>query len=344
MNKKLRIRNSTAEFLTFASQNEGNSIEVRFEENMLWLTQQLIAELFGTTKQNVSLHIQNIIADGERAADATVKDFLTVRQEGDRQVSRTLEYYNLDMIIAVGYRVNSKRATEFRQWATAILRDYAIRGYVIDRKRMENGTFLNEDYFEHLLAEIREIRLSERRFYQKITDIYATSLDYNPDAPTTVEFFAKVQNKLHYAVHGHTAAELIVERADAQKEHMGLTSWENAPDGKIVKTDVSIAKNYLTERELEDLGRIVNAYLDLAERRAKRRIPMTMADWARHLDRILIADDMEILRDAGKISAEIAREYAENEFEKYRVIQDRLFKSDFDRQMELFEGQEGEEK
>ena len=344
MNKKLRIRNSTAEFLTFASQNEGNSIEVRFEENTLWLTQQLIAELFGTTKQNVSLHIQNIISDGELAADATVKDFLTVRQDGDRQVSRTLEYYNLDMIIAVGYRVNSKRATEFRQWATAILRDYAIRGYVIDRKRMENGTFLNEDYFEHLLAEIREIRLSERRFYQKITDIYATSLDYNPDAPTTVEFFAKVQNKLHYAVHGHTAAELIVERADAQKEHMGLTSWENAPDGKIVKTDVSIAKNYLTERELEDLGRIVNAYLDLAERRAKRRIPMTMADWARHLDRILIADDMEILRDAGKISAEIAREYAENEFEKYRVIQDRLFKSDFDRQMELFEGQEGEEK
>ena len=344
MNKKLRIRNSTAEFLTFASQNEGNSIEVRFEENTLWLTQQLIAELFGTTKQNVSLHIQNIISDGELAADATVKDFLTVRQEGDRQVSRTLEYYNLDMIIAVGYRVNSKRATEFRQWATAILRDYAIRGYVIDRKRMENGTFLNEDYFEHLLAEIREIRLSERRFYQKITDIYATSLDYNPDAPTTVEFFAKVQNKLHYAVHGHTAAELIVERADAQKEHMGLTSWENAPDGKIVKTDVSIAKNYLTERELEDLGRIVNAYLDLAERRAKRRIPMTMADWARRLDRILIADDMEILQDAGKISAEIAREYAENEFEKYRVIQDRLFKSDFDRQMELFEGQEGEEK
>ena len=344
MNKKLRIRNSTAEFLTFVSQNEGNSIEVRFEENTLWLTQQLIAELFGTTKQNVSLHIQNIIADGELAADATVKDFLTVRQEGDRQVSRTLEYYNLDMIIAVGYRVNSKRATEFRQWATAILRDYAIRGYVIDRKRMENGTFLNEDYFEHLLAEIREIRLSERRFYQKITDIYATSLDYNPDAPTTVEFFAKVQNKLHYAVHGHTAAELIVERADAQKEHMGLTSWENAPDGKIVKTDVSIAKNYLTERELEDLGRIVNAYLDLAERRAKRRIPMTMADWARHLDRILIADDMEILQDARKISAEIAREYAENEFEKYRVIQDRLFKSDFDRQMELFEGQEGEEK
>ena len=201
---------------------------------------------------------------------------------------------------------------------------------------MENGTFLNQDYFEHLLAEIREIRLSERRFYQKITDIYATSMDYNPNAPTTIEFFAKVQNKLHYAVHGHTAAELIYERADADKEHMGLTTWENAPDGKIVKTDVSIAKNYLNESELEDLGRIVNAYLDLAERRAKRQIPMTMADWAKHLDRILIADDMEILKDAGKITAEIAKEHAENEFEKYRIIQDRLFKSDFDKQMELF--------
>ena len=240
------------------------------------------------------------------------------------------------MIIAVGYRVNSKRATEFRQWSTAVLRDFAIRGYVIDRKRMENGTFLNEDYFEHLLAEIREIRLSERRFYQKITDIYATSMDYNPNAPTTIEFFAKVQNKLHYAVHGHTAAELIYERADADKEHMGLTTWENAPNGKIVKTDVSIAKNYLNESELEDLGRIVNAYLDLAERRAKRQIPMTMADWAKHLDRILTTDDMEILKDAGKITAEIAKGHAENEFEKYRVIQDRLFKSDFDKQMELF--------
>ena len=344
MNKKLHIRNSTVEFLIFASQNEGKTIEVRLEENTLWLTQQLIAELFQTTVPNISMHIKGIYADGELDATATVKEFLTVRQEGVRQVRRSLEYYNLDMIIAVGYRVNSKRATEFRQWATSILRDYAIRGYVIDRKRMENGTYLSEDYFEHLLAEIREIRLSERRFYQKITDIYATSLDYDPNAPTTVEFFAKVQNKLHYAVHGHTAAELIVERADAQKEHMGLTTWENAPDGKIVKTDVSIAKNYLSERELEDLGRIVNAYLDLAERRAKRKIPMTMADWASHLDRILIADDMELLRDAGRISAEIAREYAENEFEKYRVIQDRLFKSDFDRQMELFEKPEENEK
>ena len=316
MNKKLQIRNSTAEFLTFVSQNESDSIEVRFEGDTLWLTQQLIAELFQTSIPNISMHIKSIYSEKELNEAATLKKFLTVRQEGNRQVNRSLEYYNLDIIIAVGYRVNSKRATEFRQWATAILRDYAVRGYVIDRKRMENGTFINKDYFEHLLAEIREIRLSERRFYQKITDIYATSMDYDPKAPTTLEFFAKVQNKLHFAVHGHTAAELIYERANAKKEHMGLTTWENAPDGKIVKTDVSIAKNYLNESELEELGRIVNAYLDLAERRAKRQIPMTMTDWAKHLDRILIADDMEILQDAGRISAEIAKEHAENEFEK----------------------------
>ena len=337
MNKKLQIRNSTAEFLTFVSQNESDSIEVRFEGDTLWLTQQLIAELFQTSIPNISMHIKSIYSEKELNEAATLKKFLTVRQEGNRQVNRSLEYYNLDIIIAVGYRVNSKRATEFRQWATAILRDYAVRGYVIDRKRMENGTFINKDYFEHLLAEIREIRLSERRFYQKITDIYATSMDYDPKAPTTLEFFAKVQNKLHFAVHGHTAAELIYERANAKKEHMGLTTWENAPDGKIVKTDVSIAKNYLNESELEELGRIVNAYLDLAERRAKRQIPMTMTDWAKHLDRILIADDMEILQDAGRISAEIAKEHAENEFEKYRIIQDRLFKSDFDKQIELFQ-------
>ena len=337
MNKKLQIRNSTAEFLTFVSQNESDSIEVRFEGDTLWLTQQLIAELFQTSIPNISMHIKSIYSEKELNEAETLKKFLTVRQEGNRQVNCSLEYYNLDIIIAVGYRVNSKRATEFRQWATAILRDYAVRGYVIDRKRMENGTFINKDYFEHLLAEIREIRLSERRFYQKITDIYATSMDYDPKAPTTLEFFAKVQNKLHFAVHGHTAAELIYERANAKKEHMGLTTWENAPDGKIVKTDVSIAKNYLNESELEELGRIVNAYLDLAERRAKRQIPMTMTDWAKHLDRILIADDMEILQDAGRISAEIAKEHAENEFEKYRIIQDRLFKSDFDKQIELFE-------
>ena len=335
MQKKQQIRNSTAEFLIFAMQGDAEGIEVRLEDDTVWLTQQMLAELYGTTKQNISLHILNIYEEEELRREATVKDFLTVRNEGARKVSRRLEYYNLDVIIAVGYRVNSKRATQFRQWATAVLRDFAIRGYVLDRKRMENGKFLGQDYFEHLLAEIREIRLSERRFYQKITDIYATSMDYDAQSPETRAFYAKVQNKLHYAVHGHTAAELIMERADAEVEHMGLTTWEKAPHGKIVKTDVVVAKNYLKENELEELGRIVSAYLDLAENRAKRQIPMTMEDWARHLDRILQADDRELLQDAGRISAEIAKEHAENEFEKYRVTQDRLFKSDFDRQMEL---------
>ena len=246
--------------------------------------------------------------------------------------------YNLDAIIAVGYRVNSKRATAFRQWATSVLRDYAIRGYVIDKKRMENGIFLGEDYFEHLLAEIREIRLSERRFYQKITDIYATAMDYNKDAVITKEFFAKVQNKLHYAIHGHTAAELIISRADAEKEYMGLTSWEQSPDGKIVKTDVVIAKNYLTETELESLGRIVNAYLDLAEDRAKRHIPMTMDDWAQRLNKFLEADERNILQNSGKITAQMAKTFAESEFEKYRIVQDRLFESDFDKEIKRIEG------
>ncbi len=241
------------------------------------------------------------------------------------------KYYNLDAVISVGYRANSIRATQFRQWCTYVLRQFAIRGYVIDKKRMENGTFLNEDYFEHLLAEIREIRLSERRFYQKLTDIYATSIDYNYDAPTTRIFFKKVQNKMHDAVHGHTAAELIIKRANAAKEHMGLMTWEKAPDGKIVKADVSIAKNYLQENELESMGRIVNAFLDLAEDRAKRHIPMTMEDWASRIDKFLDSDDRQVLTDAGKVSTEQAKQYAESEFEKYRIIQDRLFQSDFDK-------------
>lgn len=308
-NSVKQVRNSTAEFLIFASQSESDTIEVRLEDDTLWLTQQLMAQLFDTSRTNIVEHIQHIFEAEELQETATCRNFRQVRQEGNRSVSREIPYYNLDMIIAIGYRVNTKRATQFRQWATAVLRDYALRGYVIDRKRMENGKFLGKDYFEHLLAEIREIRLSERRFYQKITDIYATSMDYDPNAPTTREFFAKVQNKLHFAVHGHTAAELIVERADAAKEHMGLVSWENAPDGKIVKTDVVVAKNYLKERELDDLSHIVNAYLDLAERRAKKQIPMTMEEWAKHLDRIIVADGNELLRDAGKISAEIAREH-----------------------------------
>lgn len=333
--KKFQIRNSTAEFLVFTSQSGGNTIEVRVQDETVWLTQNLIAELFQTTKQNVSLHLKNIFQDGELDESSVVKDFLTTAADGKNYKTK---FYNLDAIISIGYRVNSQRATQFRQWATSVLRDYAIRGYIIDKKRMENGSFLNEDYFEHLLAEIREIRLSERRFYQKITDIYATAMDYNKDAVTTKEFFARVQNKLHYAIHGHTAAELIISRANAEKEHMGLTSWEKSPEGKIVKTDVSIAKNYLTETELESLGRIVNAYLDLAEDRARRHIPMTMEDWAKRLDRFLEADDREILQNSGKVTALMAKDFAESEFEKYRIIQDRLFESDFDKEIKRIEG------
>ena len=272
-----------------------------------------------------------IYAQGEVDKNTTIRKNRIVQKEGNRNISREVFIYSLDAIISVGYRVNSVRATQFRQWCTFILRQFAIRGYVIDKKRMENGSFINEDYFEHLLAEIREIRLSERRFYQKLTDIYATSIDYNLNAPTTRLFFKKVQNKMHYAVHGHTAAELIVERADAEKEHMGLTTWEKAPNGKIVKTDVSIAKNYLKEEELESMGRLVNAFLDLAEDRAKRHIPMTMEDWAKRIDKFLDSDDRPILNDSGKMSAEQAKDYAETEFEKYRIFQDRVFQSDFDK-------------
>lgn len=326
----VRIRNSTAEFLTFAYQTGGDGVEVRVQDGTIWLSQKNMGTLFDTTPENVLMHLRRIFDDHELDEGATTKDFLVVRTEGARSVNRSIKHYNLDAIIAVGYRVNSKRATTFRQWATGVLRDYALRGYVMDRKRMENGAFLDDDYFERLLDEVREIRLSERRFYQKIADIYATAMDYDKDAPLTQTFFAKVQNKMHYAVHGHTAAELIVKRADHTRERMGLTTWAKAPGGKILKSDVVVAKNYLTETELEDLGRIVNAYLDLAESRAKRRVPMTMADWAKRLDIFLSADEREVLQDAGRISAEIAREHAESEFEKYRVIQDRLFRSDFD--------------
>ena len=332
----VRLRNSTAEFLTFAYQTGGDGVEVRVEEGTIWLSQKNIGLLFETTPENVLMHLKNIFAGEELAEDSVAKIFLATAADGKNY---RIKHYNLDAIIAVGYRVNSKRATAFRQWATGVLRDYTLRGYVMDRKRMENGAFLGEDYFERLLEEIREIRLSERRFYQKITDIYATAMDYDRDAPITQEFFAKVQNKMHYAVHGHTAAELIVKRADHQKERMGLTSWAKAPSGKILKSDVVVAKNYLTESELEDLGRIVNAYLELAEGRAKRRVPMTMEDWAKRLDIFLSADEREVLQDAGRISAEIAKEHAESEFEKYRVTQDKLFQSDFDTFVALEENQ-----
>ena len=331
--KDLIIRNSTAEFLIFEKQAHADSIEVRYEDETLWLTQKMMSNLFDVTTKTISEHLTNIYESGELDKDPTIRKFRIVQLEGTRQVAREIEHYNLDAVISVGYRVNSIRATQFRRWATQVLKQYAITGYVIDRKRMENGAFLGEDYFERLLEEIREIRLSERRFYQKITDIYATALDYDRTAKTTKQFFAKVQNKMHYAVHGHTAAELIYERADADKPHMGLTTWAAAPEGKIVKSDVSIAKNYLSEKEMRSLERIVSAYLDLAEDRAERHIPMTMEDWAKRLDLFLMADDREVLQDAGKITAEIAKAKAETEFEKYRVIQDRLFMSDFDKYM-----------
>jgi hypothetical protein len=323
----VRLRNSTAEFLTFAYQTGGDGVEVRVENGTIWLSQKNMGELFMTSSDNIGLHLKNIFREGELIAASVAEEFSVTATDGKNY---TVRHYNLDAIIAVGYRVNSKRATAFRQWATGVLRDYTLRGYVMDRKRMENGAFLGEDYFERLLEEIREIRLSERRFYQKIADIYSTAMDYDREAPITKEFFAKVQNKMHYAVHGHTAAELIVKRADHTKERMGLTTWAKAPEGKILKSDVVVAKNYLTEAESSDLGRIVNAYLELAESRANRRVAMTMEDWAKRLDIFLSADEREVLQDAGRISAEIAREHAEGEFEKYRVIQDRLFQSDFD--------------
>ncbi len=331
MAKKFEIRNSTAEFLIFQIEGKEDGVQVVYRDESVWCTQKTMAQLFDCSSDNIGLHLKNIYETGELTLEATTENFSVVQNEGERQVNRKLKFYNLDAIISVGYRVNSTRATQFRQWCTFILRQFAIRGYVIDKKRMENGSFIGEDYFEHLLAEIREIRLSERRFYQKLTDIYATSIDYNRDAPTTRLFFKKVQNKMHYAVHGHTAAELIINRANAEKEHMGLTTWENAPNGKIVKPDVSIAKNYLKESELEDMGRIVNSFLDLAEDMAKRHIPMTMEDWAKRIDKFLDLTDRPVLTDAGHISAEQAKEYAETEFEKYRVIQDKLFQSDFDR-------------
>jgi hypothetical protein len=329
-NTKL-IRNSTAEFLIFTGRTGEKSIEARYEDGTVWLTQQLMAELFQVQPQNITIHLKNIYAEGEISEASTCKEFLQVQTEGKRRIERKRKFYNLDAILSVGYRVNSVRATQFRQWATNVLREFAIKGYVLDQKRMENGSFLGEDYFERLLEEIREIRLSERLFYQKITDIYATSIDYNKEAPTTKTFFSKVQNKLHYAIHGHTAAELIRQRADATQPDMGLTSWEKSPGGKILKSDVAIDKNYLTKEELQSLGRIVNAYLDLAEERAMRKIPMTMEDWSRRLDAFLQFTEREILQDGGKVSAEIAKAHAESEFEKYRIVQDRLFESDFDK-------------
>lgn len=337
MNKKkdeVSIRSGAAEYLTYVATvgDQQDSIEMRYENENIWLTQKMMAALYDVNVRTINEHIKKIYDDSELESISTIRKFRIVQTEGSRQVSREVAHYNLQMIIAVGFKVNNERAVQFRKWANGIVKNYTIKGWAIDDERLKNGgSVLTKEYFDRLLEQIREIRLSERRFYQKITDIYATSLDYDRTAQTTKQFFAKVQNKMHYAVYGHTAAELIYERADAEKPHMGLTTWVAAPDGKIVKGDVSVAKNYLTEKEMRSLERIVSAYLDLAEDRAERHIPMTMEDWARRLDLFLMADEREILQDAGKITAEIAKEKAETEFEKYRVIQDRLYMSDFDR-------------
>lgn len=330
MAKDLIIRSSSAEFLIFEKQTHSKGVQVRFEEGDLWLTQKAIGELFNTTRNNITMHINDIYDSYELEQNSTSKKFLLVQNEGNREVKRNVQYYNLDMVISVGYRVNTDRAIQFRRWATNILKEFSKKGYLIDKKRMENGAFFDEDYYDSLLAEIREIRLSERRFYQKITDIYATSVDYDSKSPTTIKFFKKVQNKMHYAVSHQTAAEIIYDRANAEKEYMGLTSWKNSPNGKILETDVVIAKNYLSKEELEQLELIVSAFLDLAEARAKRNIPMTMEDWATRIDKYLLSDDRDILKDAGKISHEIACDKALTEFEKYRIKQDKLYKSDFD--------------
>jgi hypothetical protein len=326
--KKIQIRNSTAEFLIFTAQAAEKGIEVRVEEQTVWLTQKLIGALFDVDVRTVSEHLQNIFNSGELNEAAVLRKFRNTASDGKSYLTA---FYNLDAIIAVGFRVNSTRATQFRQWAIGILRDFAIRGYVLDKERLKNGAIFDQAYFDNLLAEIREIRASERRFYQKITDIYATAMDYSAEAETTQAFFATVQNKLHFAIHGHTAAEFIMGRADSTKEHMGLTTWRNATKGKILKPDVAVAKNYLTEKELKSLDRFVTMYLDYAEDQAERSIPMTMADWAGKLDAFLQFNQRDLLDNPGKVTAEIAKAFAESEFEKYRIVQDRLFESDFDR-------------
>lgn len=327
---KIQIRNSTAEFLIFTNQDSNDSIEVRIEDETIWLTQKLIATLFDVTVPTVNEHLKNIFSSNELQENSVIRKFRTTASDGK---TYNTHFYNLDAIISVGYRVNSNRATQFRQWATNVLRNYAIKGWVLDKERLKNGAYLNENFFDELLAEIREIRASERKFYQKITDIYSTAFDYNLNSPTTKDFFASVQNKLHFAIHGYTAAELIIKRANSKKEHMGLTSWKNAPDGKIIKTDVSIAKNYQDIDEIKSLDRFVTMYLDYAETQAERKIPMSMEDWAEKLKAFLQFNEKDILKDAGKVSHAIAKSFAESEFEKYRIDQDRLFQSDFDKLM-----------
>ncbi|MDO4937772.1 MAG: virulence RhuM family protein [Sutterellaceae bacterium] len=325
------VRNSSTDFLIFSQENGGDGIEVRVEDETIWLTQKLMATLFDTSIQNIQQHLDTIYQEHELDEASTIKNFLIVRQERSRSVNRNVKHYNLDAIIAVGYRVNSKRATLFRQWATKVLRDFVIRGYVLDRERLKNGKIFNQSYFDQLLEEIREIRASERLFYQKVTDIFATASDYDPHSLVARRFFACVQNKLHYAVHRHTAAEIIVDRANAEKPHMGLTTWKNVKTGgKILRTDVVVAKNYLTKDELDTLNRLVSMYLDMAELRAKNRIPTSMENWEKRLENFLVFNDLGLLTGSGTVSADQARAHALNEYEKFRVKQDRQYENAFD--------------
>ena len=335
--KEISIRSGAAEYLTFvaATGEQANSIEMRYEDENIWLTQKMMAELYGVSVPAINQHLKKIFADGELSEESVIKHYLITASDGKNYNTK---HYNLQATIAVGFKIENERAVQFRKWANGIVKDYTIQGWVMDEERLKyGGTILTKDYFEKQLEKIREIRLSERRFYQKITDLYATALDYDPSAKATQRFFAAVQNKLHYAVHGQTAAEVIVDRADAEKEHMGLTSWDGSPNGKIHKSDVTVAKNYLSQTELDQMARIVSAYLDMAEMQASRHIPMTMEDWENRLNGFLTLWDRDILKDAGKVSAIMAKTYAETEFEKYRIIQDRLYESDFDRFLQLQE-------
>lgn len=327
------IHSSAAEYLTYiaAVGDTAENMEMRYEDENIWLTQKMMAQLYNVSLPTINEHIKKIYGDRELTKSATIRKFRIVQAEGSRQVSREVSHYNLQMIIAIGFKVNNDRAVHFRKWSGQIVKDYTIQGWTMDKERLKKGHMFTDEYFERQLQNIREIRLSERKFYQKVTDLYATAFDYDKDAKITRQFFQTVQNKMHWAVHRHTAAELIVERANAEKEHMGLMTWESAPNGKIVKTDVSIAKNYLSDEEMSYMERIVSLYLDYAELQTERQIPMSMEDWAKRLDGFLEFNGNEILTDAGKISAEQAKLYAETEFEKYRVVQDRIFMSDYDK-------------
>lgn len=336
MTKKLTIKNSAAEFLIFTSQAGEDGIEVRVQDENVWLTQKLIAKLFDVKIPTINEHLKNIYASKELEEKATIRKFLIVQKEGGRKVSREIEHYNLEVIISLGYRINSGRATDFRRWATSVLKDYTVKGYVLDNERLKNGAYLSKQYFKDLIFEIRDIRESERNFYQQITDIYATAMDYDIHSQTTKTFFATVQNKLHYAAHGNTAAELIAKRVDHKKDYMGLTAWKKAPNGKIFKSDVLIAKNYLNEKEIKSLNRFVTMYLDYAEHQAEKGIPMTMKDWSEKLNIFLKFNEAEILEDAGKVTAEIAKVFAESEFAKYKPTQDQLYESDFDKEIKKY--------